>query len=77
MVVEWRRGSATDLRWVGFERGQVVEGGAYSDAIIGDQGVTIFSIQQVYTECPLCAIQCVAPCPRCRENAESKADQVC
>lgn len=69
--------SATDLRWAGFERGQLEEGGASSDAIIGDQGVTIFSIQQVCTECPLCAIQCVALGPRCGEKAESKADQVC
>lgn len=31
-------GLAADLRWVGFKRGQVVEGGAYSDAIIGGGG---------------------------------------
>lgn len=68
-------GLAADLRWVGFKRGQVVEGGAYSDAIIG--GVTISSAQQTFTECRLCAMRCAEHRLDVREKAESRAGQVC
>lgn len=71
-------GLAADLRWVGFKRGQVVEGGAYSDAIIGGggQGVIISSAQQTSTECRLCAVRDVHRLDA-GEKAESRADQVC
>lgn len=54
-------GLAADLRWVGFKRGQVVEGGAYSDAIIG-RGVRVLSFPLLNKH--LLSADCV-PCEMC------------